>query len=505
MALPAVTAALELPSLLRCLHQLLAAQLSQPAAASKAAATAASCTLLQAAAATGFGTSALGSSDVSGSLRLLLSLAAGDAAATDGRLVGAAAAAAGSLLASVLQRGFAPAAAEDSAEAVLQRLLAMPEAAAKLPHSASAMHGVAGGLAALLSSGAVDPGATPRFKAAVGMLERLALQDPDPRTRRSCALPLASLCYGVERSGGLAAAGASSGSGSSSGVSKGLQQLPADGVLRPLLESLLEGRWVLPGEDSEGQQEPLTAADAAALLRCAAAAPRLPAMPLGSLGLRLLRSFGSAAGGEEVKQALVALAAAHGIQQQTGLASLVPELLPTRAFLAASGASQLCLLRHLPQLLAALPDAEAACLLLQVAGVVSSPASAAAERHHQRMLLLQLLRSLATLLSADASATGGTTAGSALQGAAAGVLEGLLLQPRLMPTPGPYAQLQAAAAEPAASNGSAAVLPWLTSAGRQRCTACSSCRQRSGTPCCSTQSCRQPRLLLLPPPWWPRA
>ncbi|KAL4447386.1 hypothetical protein ABPG75_004605 [Micractinium tetrahymenae] len=439
------------------LHQLLTAQISQAALSSEAAAAAAFCTLLRAVAATGFAASALGSSDVSSSLRLLLSLAAGEGPATDGRLVGAAAAAAGSLLASSLQHGFAPAASEEGADAVLQHLLSVPEAAAKLPHAASAKHGVAAGLAALLSSGTVDPAATPHFKAAVGMLERLALQDADPRTRGACALPLASLCYGVKRSGGLVAARGSSGGGSSSGVSKGLQQLPADGVLRPLLESLLEGRWELPGEDSEGQQEPLTAADAAALLRCAAAAPRLPAMPHGSLGLRLLRSFGSAAGGEEVKQALVALAAAHGIQQQTGLASLVPELLPTRAFLAASGASQLCLLRHLPQVLAALPDAEAARLLLQVAGVVSSPASAAAERHHQRMLLLQLLRSLAALLSADASATGGTTAGSALQGAAAGVLEGLLLQPRLMPTPGPYAQLQAAAAERAASNGSAAV------------------------------------------------
>ena len=75
-------------------------------------------------------------------------------------------------------------------------------------------------------------------------LEQLALQDPDPRTRRACALPLASLCYGVRRSKGFAATRGSSGA---SGASKGLQQLPVDGVLRPLLESLLEGRWVLPG------------------------------------------------------------------------------------------------------------------------------------------------------------------------------------------------------------------------------------------------------------------
>lgn len=82
-------------------------------------------------------------------------------------------------------------------------------------------------------------------------LERLALQDTDPRTRRACALPLASLCYGVKRSGGLAAAPASSGGGGSS-ASKGLQQLPADGVLRQLLESLLEGCWLLPGGSGRG-------------------------------------------------------------------------------------------------------------------------------------------------------------------------------------------------------------------------------------------------------------
>ncbi len=48
----------------------------------------------------------------------------------------------------------------------------------------------------------------------------------------------------MKRSKGLAATRGISGG---SDASKGLQQLPADGVLRPLLESLLEGRWVLPG------------------------------------------------------------------------------------------------------------------------------------------------------------------------------------------------------------------------------------------------------------------
>lgn len=203
--------------------------------------------------------------------------------------------------------------------------------------------------------------------------------------------------------------------------------------------------------EENAEPEALTAAAAAAIVRCAAAAPRLPAMPLGSLGLRLLRSHGSAPGGEAVEQALVALSAAHGSQQQTGLASLVPELLSSRALQAASGATQLFLLQHLPQLLSALPDAEAARLLAQVAKFVGHKAADRGMRH-QRTLLLQLLRSLAALLGADGG--GSSAAGDALQGAAAAVLADLLLQPRLMPLPGPHIQLHTVAALATATDDS---------------------------------------------------
>ena len=74
----------------------------------------------------------------------------------------------------------------------------------------------------------------------VAALETLALSDQDPRVRRACALPLAMLCHAVKRTGGVGGADAAD------GASKGLSQLPADGALRPLLESLLEGRWALP-------------------------------------------------------------------------------------------------------------------------------------------------------------------------------------------------------------------------------------------------------------------
>ena len=76
----------------------------------------------------------------------------------------------------------------------------------------------------------------------VAALETLALSDQNPRVRRACALPLAMLCHAVKRAGGLGVTAAAS---AADGASKGLSQLPADGAMRPLLESLLEGRWAL--------------------------------------------------------------------------------------------------------------------------------------------------------------------------------------------------------------------------------------------------------------------
>jgi hypothetical protein len=95
-------------------------------------------------------------------------------------------------------------------------------------------------------------------------LEGLALRDDDPRARRACSLPLASLCYSAKHRGlgGATAAGGSSTS-STDAASRSLQQLPPDGALRPLLEALLEGRWGL----SQGQQ---SAAVAVPSLACPA-------------------------------------------------------------------------------------------------------------------------------------------------------------------------------------------------------------------------------------------
>ena len=89
--------------------------------------------------------------------------------------------------------------------------------------------------------------ARPFFPPAVGVLEGLALRDSNPRARRACAAPLAALCYASRYGGGGGAAGGSASHGAAAGGSRGFAQLPPDGALRPLLESLLEGRWVLPG------------------------------------------------------------------------------------------------------------------------------------------------------------------------------------------------------------------------------------------------------------------
>lgn len=80
-------------------------------------------------------------------------------------------------------------------------------------------------------------------------LEGLARKEADPRARRACALPLAALCYAAKRSGGLAGGAGrdTADAGAPPAAARALQQqLSADGALRPLLESLLEGRWVLP-------------------------------------------------------------------------------------------------------------------------------------------------------------------------------------------------------------------------------------------------------------------
>ncbi|PRW05754.1 RST1 isoform X1 [Chlorella sorokiniana] len=263
---------------------------------------------------------------------------------------------AGGLLAAVLQQGFAPT-EQQSAAAVVQQLLSVPAGAARLPQAAAAKRGATAGVAALLQSEAVDPGSQ-QFKAAVAALEGLAISDSDPRVCRACALPLATLCHAVRRAGGLG--GGAAAPSDAQGAQKSLAQLPSDGALRPLLESLLESRWVLPNDD-EAEMQPqheLSAAEAAALLRCIAAAERLPALNYGTLCRRLLRSH---SGNAELFAAAAAFAAAQGSrqQQQYHLADFAAELLSQGSQEAAPSWQLQPVLAHLPRLLAALPEAQA--------------------------------------------------------------------------------------------------------------------------------------------------
>jgi hypothetical protein len=240
-ALPAAARAVYLPSLLLQLHQHLLASLAKPAAPTE---TAAICTLLQAVTAAGFHAGSLGSAEVGSSLRCLLSLFSG--APADGRVVGAAAAAAGCLLAAALQQGFTPDAVESAPSAVLQQLLAVPAAAGRLSHAAAAKGGAAGGAAMLLSSAAFEAGSQ-QHKAALAVLEELALRDGDQRSRRYCSSALVTLCSTAKLGSG--SGGSESGSAAAGASGRSLAQLPPQGALRPLLESLWEGRWVLlPGD-----------------------------------------------------------------------------------------------------------------------------------------------------------------------------------------------------------------------------------------------------------------
>ena len=199
------------------------------------------------------------------------------------------------------------------------------------------------------------------------------------------------------------------------------------------------------GEGQEaGAAAPLAPAEVAALLRCAAAAERLPAVSLGLVGARVLRSCREAPGGADVEAGLAALVAAHGSQQALQLSQLAGDLLRPASLAAAAPRTQLVLLARLPKLLAALPEVEAAGVLPVLVQHISQQPSG----RHRRRLLLRLLEALAVLLA-------GGGAGSEVRGAAQGAVAELLLQPRVMPAPGRYAPLLAMHAE----QGEAAAAP----------------------------------------------
>ncbi len=110
------------------------------------------------------------------------------------------------------------------------------------------------------------------------------------------------------------------------------------------------------------QSTPLTSEQAAAILRCLAATPRLPVMDWSAACRRLLRTHpGSAA----VQKAVVLLFSAHAsvtpALQMYGFVS--EDIFGTPGFTAWQPEAQHAILKELSRLLAALPDAEATSVL----------------------------------------------------------------------------------------------------------------------------------------------
>ena len=147
------------------------------------------------------------------------------------------------------------------------------------------------------------------------------------------------------------------------------------------------------GEAAPQQQQELSAAESAALLRCLAVAERLPALNYGTLCRRLLRSH---SGDAELHSAVGAFTAAQGSrqQQQYHLADFVAELLSHSSCEAAPEWQLQSLLTHLPQLLAALPEAQAVTALDTLCQRAAAP-----DASGQQALLQALLHALEPLLA----------------------------------------------------------------------------------------------------------
>jgi hypothetical protein len=169
-------------------------------------------------------------------------------------------------------------------------------------------------------------------------------------------------------------------------------------------------------------QHELSAAEAAALLRCIAAAERLPALNYGTLCRRLLRSH---SGNAELFAAAAAFAAAQGSrqQQQYHLADFAAELLSQGSQEAAPAWQLQPVLAHLPRLLAALPEAQAVAALDSLCLQGATPDAAG-----EQSRLLPLLRAMEPLMEGSSN--------PALQQAAQQALTSMLLP--ALPRPSHY-------------------------------------------------------------------
>lgn len=303
------------------------------------------------------------------------------------------------------------------------------------------------------------------------MLESLALKSDDTRIKKSCSRALAELCYSArqgpkDRSGGadddLAHPSASSQiindkdlAGDATHV-KGISLLPENGALRYLCETAVAGVWPVVSDDdvdsdeesdearqsgkesgeerkknpafsvqqpthrqkeeerntsssNQAQVLSLSSTQAASLLRCLAAAPRLPALDWSSACRRLVRAHPGNAG---VQEACISFAAAHAaVSQAYQLYDFVSgDVLVQPDLSNWCTSAQITILDSLPRLLAALPDAEAVSVLRMLCDQCPEGANGA----EWQAALLQGLAAVAEEGRRSGTSTNTNTASSSL-------------------------------------------------------------------------------------------
>eukprot|EP00887_Chlorella_sp_A99_P002269 scaffold10.g2269.t1 len=407
--------------------------------------------------------------------------AAGDSSSSGGAVAGALSSALAAALSPAAQLGLLP--QQPSLEQLHASLLAQLEgggAAATVAAPLLAAVAAVGFQLGSLGEGQVTAALDALVQAAAQALEQLALRDQDPRTRRGASWALAHLCIAVKQGGGGSSdGGRPRGAGAeveAAAAARGLQQLPPEGALRPLVESLHEGRWMLPQEGSwqgqagEGrdtaapmpQLPDLSAAEAAAVLRCLAAAPRLPPLSWAALCRKLLRTFGAdlhadAAG---LCEACVALASVHGSKSPAfQLADFIAtDLLAPARLAALTGRARLAALRSLAPLLAALPEAPAVAALRaacqqspDLSGSSAAAGAATAARGTEALALLEGLLHLVAPMP-EGSSDGRSASSPALREAAQRCLTAVLLL-KLPPAPALPVSLAALAEAATAEDG----------------------------------------------------
>ena len=233
------------------------------------------------------------------------------------------------------------------------------------------------------------------FSIAVDILEFLSLNDDDIRSRRGCGRALAALCWSARHEGRsllslpddsfISIAGISTDPTSTApnAPAKGVASLPENSALRYLCETLDSGVWPEIFEQGDNSQRvvnennrerkegnlllveqstSLTSDQAAAVLRCLSAAPRLPVMDWSAACRRVLKTHrGSAA----VQKAVLMLFSTHAsVSQALHMYEFISEdIFGQPGFTAWQPEAQHAVLEELERLLAALPDAEATSVL----------------------------------------------------------------------------------------------------------------------------------------------